>query len=38
MRRTLRQEEVAKFGQEVQYALIGVMNDEGYPRVNLFFS
>ena len=38
MRRTLNQEEIAKFGQEIKYALIGVMNDEGYPHVNLFSS
>ena len=38
MRTTLNQEEIAKFGAEVKYALIGIMNDEGYPHVNLFSS
>lgn len=38
MRTTLNQEEIAKFAQEVKYALIAVMEDEGYPHVNLFSS
>lgn len=38
MRTTLTQEEIAKFGADIKYALIAIMNDEGYPHVNLFTS
>ena len=38
MRTTLNQEEIAKFAAEIKYSFIGVMNDEGYPHVNLIGS
>lgn len=38
MRTTLNQEEIAKFAAEIKYSFIGVMDDEGYPHVNLIGS
>jgi len=38
MRTTLNQEEMAKFAADIKYPLIAVMNDEGYPHVNLINS
>jgi len=38
MRTTLTQEEMGKFAADVKYAFIGVINDEGYPHMNLFGS
>lgn len=38
MKTTLNQEEIAKFAAEIKYSFIGVMNDEGYPHVNLIGS
>ena len=38
MRTTLTQEEMAKFAADIKYSFIAVMNDEGYPHVNLINS
>ena len=38
MRNKLREEEIVKLRADVKYALVGIMNEEGYPHVNLLTS
>ena len=38
MRTVLTQEEMGKFAADVKYSFIGVINDEGYPHMNIFTS